>query len=263
MSVQGSNEDEHACRYIDLNCDVGESLGANIIGNDDMLIPLVSSANIACGGHGGDVVHTTNAVRVAIKSGVQIGAHPSFPDTANFGRIKMSMSAVELRETLMTQLDYLSQIVDRENGSIAYVKPHGALYHACSDEQKTAEVFLESVIEFDRGLAILGQPGTLLEASCREKNVCFVREAFADRRYLKTGRLVPRTQAGAVIQTEDEICEQAVSIALGRAIATESNHCLKVSAESICIHGDSDRALFGLKQICSAFANSRVVVRRF
>lgn len=263
MNVQESNEDENTCRSIDLNCDVGESTGAKIVGDDDALIPMVSSANIACGGHGGDADHTTNAVRVAIQNGVQIGAHPSYPDKNNFGRIKMSMSAFALRETLMTQFDYLNQIVDRENGSVEYVKPHGALYHACLSELETAEVFLKSVVEFDSRLSILGQTGTVLESLCRQANVRFVREAFADRRYLSSGRLVPRSEANAVLQTADQICEQAVSLALGRAIATESNHGLKVPADSICVHGDSERAFSGLKQIYSAFANSRVVVRRF
>ncbi|MCL4166797.1 UNVERIFIED_CONTAM: hypothetical protein GTU68_036298, partial [Idotea baltica] len=239
----------------------GESVGSDIVGNDNALIPLVSSANIACGSHGGDSHHTKNAVRIAIENGVAIGAHPSFPDRENFGRKHMSMTPNELRDTLMPQLDYLNDIVVKSGGSVAYVKPHGALYHACAREEKTAEVLMHAVAEFDEGLSILGQTRTVIETLCLKADVRFIREAFADRRYLSNGLLQPRTIEGSVLSSENEIADQALSIATGKGITIDSNHTLQVHAESICVHGDSPQAILGLKQIRSIFAHNRVVVK--
>lgn len=263
MSDQKSELIETPHCFIDLNCDVGEGVGAKIVGNDDALIPLVSSVNIACGAHGGDHQHTANAVRVAMENGVKIGAHPSYPDRQNFGRLAMSISADALRATMASQLNYLGEIVSSANGSIGYVKPHGALYHACAFEIETAEIFLEAVISFDDRLAILGQPGSAIESLCNRKQVRFVREAFADRQYLASGRLKSRDEPDAVFRTDDQIVAQAISIATGRGVTTESNHNLPIRADSICVHGDSSGALSSLKQICSAFSSIRVVVRSF
>jgi len=157
---------------VDLNCDVGESTGSQIVGNDQVLIPLVSSANIACGGHGGD---------------------------------------------------------------IKYVKPHGALYHCCNVDASAAQAVVELAQAFDPSLSMMGQAGTEFERICDQMNVHFIREAFADRRYLKNGRLVPRSQPEAVIRDPTAAGLQAVSIVLQAKVTIDSNHEAEVIGDSICV----------------------------
>jgi UPF0271 protein len=248
---------------IDLNCDVGESIGDNIVGDDDTLIPLVSSANIACGGHGGDHQHISNAVRLAGRFNVQIGAHPSYPDQANFGRKAIAIADSALRDSLLFQLDYLNEIVAAENCAISYVKPHGAIYHQCAVDPQTAELFLNTVLSFNRQLAIMGQPNTKIESLCRQHKTRFVREGFADRRYLQNGQLKSRNEPGAVIGSVPEVVAQAKSIATKNVAPTDFNHLVQVEAESICVHGDNPQATACLKQIHSAFSAANIAICRF
>ncbi len=237
-------------RSVDLNCDVGESTGQQIVGNDAVLIPLVSSANIACGAHAGDETHITNAVKIAIHHGVTIGAHPGYPDRENFGRQAMDLSAEQLGDTLREQLEFLNAIVLRHGGEIKYVKPHGALYHRCNIDAATAETVVEvsrsfgrsSGSSFSRSLSMMGQAGTEFQGVCDSLNVRFIREAFADRRYLESGNLSPRSQIGGVIEDPDEAASQAVAIVFQEKLTTVSNHEVGVIGDSICVHGDSPNA---------------------
>ena len=227
---------------VDLNCDVGESTGSQIIGNDPVLIPLVSSANIACGGHGGDQEHVARAVQIAIEHGVTIGAHPSYPDRENFGRLAMELSPEQLADTLRQQLDFLAGIVSRYGGEIKYVKPHGALYHGCNVDAAIAKTVVEASRAFDPSLSMMGQAGMDFQRVCDQLSVHFIREAFADRRYLKDGSLMSRSQPGAVVSDPKAAGSQAVSIVLQAKVAIDSNHEVEVIGDSICVHGDSPRA---------------------
>jgi len=204
---------------VDLNCDVGESTGSQIVGNDQVLIPLVSSANIACGGHGGDQGHIARAVQIAI------------------------LSPEQLADTLRRQLVFLADIVSRYRGEIKYVKPHGALYHCCNVDASAAQAVVELAQAFDPSLSMMGQAGTEFERICDQMNVHFIREAFADRRYLKNGRLVPRSQPEAVIRDPTAAGLQAVSIVLQAKVTIDSNHEAEVIGDSICVHGDSSNAI--------------------
>ena len=228
---------------VDLNCDVGESTGSQIVGNDQVLIPLVSSANIACGGHGGDQGHIARAVQIAIEHGVTIGAHPGYPDRENFGRRPVELSPEQLADTLRRQLVFLADIVSRYRGEIKYVKPHGALYHCCNVDASAAQAVVELAQAFDPSLSMMGQAGTEFERICDQMNVHFIREAFADRRYLKNGRLVPRSQPEAVIRDPTAAGLQAVSIVLQAKVTIDSNHEAEVIGDSICVHGDSSNAI--------------------
>ena len=227
---------------VDLNCDVGESTGSQIVGDDQVLIPLVSSANIACGGHGGDQEHVARAVQIAIEHGVTIGAHPGYPDRENFGRQAMELSSEQLVDTLQQQLGFLSAIVSRCGGEIKYVKPHGALYHCCNVDAVIAKTVVEVSRAFDPSLSMMGQAGTEFQRICDQMNVHFIREAFADRRYLKNGSLMPRSQPDAVIGDPMAAGLQAVSIVLQAKAAIDSNHEVEVIGDSICVHGDSPSA---------------------
>ena len=245
---------------IDINCDVGESTGKQIIGNDQILIPLVTSANIACGAHGGDRQHVTKAVEIAVQHGVRIGAHPSYPDRENFGRQAMDLSPEQLARTLLEQLEFLAEIVDQHGTSIKYVKPHGALYHRCNTDMSVAQVVVETVQAFDRSFLIMGQSGTEFEKACGSTGIHFIREAFADRRYLESGHLMERSQPEAVIIDPTIAASQAVSIALYNKVAINSNQKTEVIGDSICFHGDNPNAAEILRIAREKLTNSGVNV---
>ena len=234
-------------RWIDLNCDVGESTGTHIVGNDRTLIPLVTSANIACGGHGGDREHITGAVRIAVQHDVRIGAHPGYPDRTNFGRQAMELSALQIADTLRQQLEFLAEITSQHATAISYVKPHGALYHRCNVDLMTAQIVVEVAQEFGGSLSIMGQANTKFEEACNAVGVHFIREAYADRRYLESGRLMPRHLPGAVITDPNVAARQVVSIAKNGVATADSNHEIKVIGDSICVHGDNPNAIETLK----------------
>ena len=245
---------------VDLNCDVGESTGSQIVGNDQVLIPLVSSANIACGGHGGDQEHVARAVQIAIEHGVTIGAHPGYPDRENFGRQAMELSSQQLADTLRQQLEFLAGIVSRFGGEIKYVKPHGALYHRCNVDSATARVVVEVSQAFDPSLSMMGQAGTEFQRICDQMNVHFIREAFADRRYLQNGSLMARNQPGAVISDPKAAGLQAVSIVLQATVAIDFNHDVEVIGDSICVHGDSPSAAEILRSTRDALIQAGVMI---
>ena len=234
-------------RWIDLNCDVGESTGEHIVGNDQALIPLVTSANIACGAHAGDRGHITSAVQIAVQHGVRIGAHPGYPDRANFGRQAMDLSESQLADSLRQQFAFLSELTSRHGSAISYVKPHGALYHRCNVDAVAAQVVVEVALEFGSSMSIMGQTGTKFEEICTAMGVAFIREAFADRRYLQSGQLMPRHLPDAVITDPDSAALQAVSIATHQAVTVDSNHDIRVIGDSICVHGDNPNAIWTLK----------------
>ena len=246
---------------VDLNCDVGESTGSQIVGDDQVLIPLVSSANSACGGHGGDQAHVARAVQIAIEHGVTIGAHPGYPDRENFGRQAMELSSEHLVDTLQQQLGFLSGIVSRFGGEIKYVKPHGALYHRCNVDTVIAKTVVEVSREFDPSLSMMGQAGTEFQRICDQMNVHFIREAFADRRYLKNGSLMPRSQLDAVISDPKDAGLQAVSIVLQAKVAIDSNHEAQVIGDSICVHGDSPSAAEILRTTRDMLIQAGVMIR--
>lgn len=233
------NPASNQARWIDFNCDVGESTGQHIVGNDQALIPLVTSANIACGAHAGDREHISSAVQIAVQHGVNIGAHPSYPDRANFGRQAMELSEQQLVDTLRKQLEFVSEITSLNSAGISYVKPHGALYHRCNIDPVTARVVVEVALEFGSSLSMMGQTATKFEEVCGTMGVPFIREAFADRRYLESGGLMPRHLPGAVITDPNVAASQAVSIVLNKTATVDFNHDIKVIGDSICVHGDN------------------------
>lgn len=249
--------------WVDLNCDVGESTGNQIIGNDKVLIPLVTSVNIACGAHGGDRQHIAKAVEIAVEHGVTIGAHPSYPDRENFGRQAMDLSAERLAGSLREQLEFLAAIVSKHKTSVKYVKPHGALYHRCNVDSSVAQVVVELVQAFGRSLAIMGQAGTEFEQICASMGVCFIREAFADRRYLQCGSLMARSLPAAVITDPSVAALQAASIVLDGKVAIDSNHEVGVIGDSICVHGDNSNAAEILSAVRGKLSSLRVSIGSF
>ena len=226
--------------HIDLNCDMGESYGNYKIGNDDRIMPHITSCNVACGFHGGDPLQIERTIKNALKHNLQIGAHPSYPDLQGFGRRNMNVPPDELKAIIKYQISAVKGITESLGGKLTYVKPHGALYNAAADDKKIAESIVQAIKEIDENLAFLGLAGSKeIQTEAKKAGVKFIAEAFADRRYTASGRLQSRRIDGAVIHHAQIAAEQVLSLVKDQAVTSNLNTSVKVKAQSICIHGDN------------------------
>jgi len=248
---------------IDINCDLGESFGHFKVGQDQAVFPFITSCNIACGFHGGDPLHMENTILAALEHDVRIGAHPSYPDPAGFGRRKMKLSATELKAILKYQLSALVGMTESLGGKVAYVKPHGALYNVAADDEREAKVITDAIAEMNCGLALLGMAGSKMESVAKDQGIPFYAEAFADRKYNDHGRLLSRSLPGAVIEDPMDAAKQVISIVLNRAIQPSEGAEVSVKADSICVHGDNSNALSILKKIDKALLENNIVKKAF
>jgi UPF0271 protein len=240
-------------RYtIDINCDMGESYGNVIIGNDAAIFPYITSCNIACGFHGGDPVHMEKTINLALKYGARIGAHPSYPDRENFGRKKMHVPADELKAIIRYQLAALIGMTNALGGKVHYVKPHGALYNTSAESETEALAIVESIQSMDENLAVMGLPTSRLEDAVKAKGMRFIREAFADRRYHRNGRLVSRDIPGSVIDDPHVATQQVLSIIMKKEVTSMEGDIIPIDAQSICVHGDHPHTLAVLETIDEA-----------
>lgn len=233
---------------MDINCDMGESYGQFKVGNDQALFPYISSCNIACGFHGGDPLTIQQTIQQALLHKVNIGAHPSYPDLAGFGRRKMSLSTAELCANILYQVAAIKGMVESMGGQLAHIKPHGALYHQLSSDKAAALSVFNTIQSINPQLPLIGMAGSPLEQWAQESKIPFIAEAFADRRYIAPNQLMPRQQKGAVIQDPTEAVAQVQGILEQQKINTP-NGSYPMRAQSICIHGDNPAALAILKAL--------------
>lgn len=236
---------------IDLNADVGESFGTWRLGDDQALVPLVSSANVACGFHAGDPLTLRRTVAHAVTHGVVIGAQVSYPDLVGFGRRAMDLTREELEADVLYQLAALDGLARVAGARVRYLKPHGALYHRVLTDRAQAEAVVAAVITYDAGLAVLTMPHGELAAAAEAAGVTVVAEAYADRAYRSDGTLVPRSEPGAVLHDPSEVAEQAVRLAADGRF------------RSICLHGDTPGAVALAGTVRQALLDAGVHVRPF
>lgn len=229
-------------KSIDLNADLGE--GGPF---DDELLQIVSSCNIACGGHAGDEHSMRKTVQAALANGVAIGAHPSYPDREGFGRRPHFLSGTQLRESLLSQIEALDVIAHDCGAELVHVKLHGALYNDAAADIVLAETTVEAVVEVLPESMIVGLPGSELERAAKKASLGFVAEGFVDRAYVDDGRLMPRSEVGAVHQDIETIAAQAVS--------------LVAKVETLCIHGDTPAAASAARRVRVALQHSGVEIR--
>jgi len=239
-------------RYIDLNCDMGEGMAS-----DEIIFPFISSANIACGGHAGDKDTMRRTVELAIRHGVAIGAHPSYPDPADFGRVDLLGSGVTLEDLpgiIYTQLDALQEVCRSFGVRLRHVKPHGALYNRAARDPAVSEVLCRAVLEFDGSLIFYGLSGSALSRAATAAGLRFVSEVFADRTYRPDGSLTPRSEAHALIgdaaasvrQVLKMVKEGRVDVFLtDGSVAGEAG----LDAQTVCLHGDGAHAAEYAKMI--------------
>jgi UPF0271 protein len=228
---------------IDLSADVAEGAPG-----EEEIWPMISSANVACGGHVGDEVSMTEAVRRAKRNEVKIGAHPSYPDRANFGRKSMAMSPAALRATLIEQIAALRAIAARESVPMRHVKPHGALYNDAHKDVVLAGVIIEAIRAVDPELSIVCSNTSQMATAARAAGTRVIREAFADRRYNADGTLVTRSIAGSLL-TVEEAAEQAALLAKHRSVIARDGTRIAVAYDTICVHADMEHAVDRLRAI--------------
>jgi 5-oxoprolinase (ATP-hydrolysing) subunit A len=225
-------------RQLDLNADVGEGDPQT----DEALLQLVSSANIACGLHAGDTHSMRASVRTAIRNGVAVGAHPGFDDREGFGRRPQHLTASEIRELLIRQLDALDAIARVEGTTLHHVKPHGALYNQAETESALAFAIVAAIRAFDPALRFVGRAGSAMAEAARAVRHPFSAEAFADRRYRADGTLVPRSEPAAVLTDAEDVVRQVRSLVTDGEVSASDSSRLAVSFETLCVHGDTPGA---------------------
>ncbi|MEO8431727.1 MAG: 5-oxoprolinase subunit PxpA [Acidobacteriota bacterium] len=221
---------------IDLNADVGEGM------DDGALLPYLTSANVACGLHAGDPSGIDETVALALSHGVRVGAHPGYPDRENFGRVRMEMPADAVEKLVLYQISALDGFVRSRGGTLTHVKPHGALYHAGAEFPDIARAIVEGVRRLRPSLVLVGPADSMLMEAGRDAGLTVAAEAFADRRYLPDGTLVPRRDPDALLSSADEAAEQALSIVRDGVARARGGTFVPVRADTLCIHGDTPGA---------------------
>jgi 5-oxoprolinase (ATP-hydrolysing) subunit A len=229
-------------RSIDLNSDLGEGFGPWKMGDDATMLTLVTSANVACGGHASDPQTMFHTLSIAKKHAVVVGAHPGFPDLLGFGRRVLPYTSAETTRFCAAQIGALVGIAALANWPIRYVKPHGALNNLAADDRTLADAIVEAAAAF-KGLALLAIAGTELENAARARGLEVYSEVFADRGYTSRGRLVPRSHSSAMITDPDVAADRLIEFFRTGAMPTIDGSPVTLSADSICIHGDSPHAV--------------------
>lgn len=229
--------------YIDLNCDLGESFGAYKIGNDTEVIPLITSANVACGFHAGDPIVMGKTVEIAASSGVAIGAHPGYPDLMGFGRRNMTVSAEEAKAYIIYQVGALKAFADARGVKLQHVKPHGAFYNMAGKDIKLARAICEGIASVSEDLIIMALAGSQMCVAAKEVGIRSANEVFADRAYEEDGSLVARSKPGAMITDEDEAAARVVRMVKEGKVRAITGNDIDIKADSVCVHGDGAKAL--------------------
>jgi UPF0271 protein len=235
-----------------LNCDMGESFGAWQMGDDAQAMPLIDQANLACGFHAGDPLTMQRSVALALQYGVQIGAHPAYPDLQGFGRRHLRCSAEEVEALLLYQLGALDAFCRAAGSRLAYVKPHGALYHDLLEDERLLAAALRACGRYREGLPlmVLARVDNTRERRLADQaGVPLLFEAFADRAYQSDGRLLPRSHSSAVHAEAEQTIAQGLAIACGKSFSDCNGQPLQLSADSLCVHGDNPQALAVLRRL--------------
>jgi 5-oxoprolinase (ATP-hydrolysing) subunit A len=248
---------------MDLNADLGEGFGIWQLGDDDALLDVVTSANVACGFHAGDPCTMRRVCTAAAARGVAIGAQVSYRDLAGFGRRFVDVAPDELTADVMYQIGALDAFARAAGTRVSYVKPHGALYNTAVTHEAQASAVVAAVVAHGGGLPILGLPGSALLSAAAAAGLCCVREAFADRGYTPQGHLVPRTQPGALLPDTQAVVERAVRLAVDGQIVAVDGTVLDVEADSLCLHGDTPGAVEHARAVRAALTGAGVELAPF
>lgn len=234
---------------VDLNSDLGESFGRYIIGMDDKVIPLITSANVACGYHASDPVVMDKTIKLAKEAGIRVGAHPGFPDLMGFGRRNMSVTPAEAKAYTTYQLGALGAFCKAHGVKMQHVKPHGAMYNMAAKDYALAKAICEAIKEYDDSLIVMALSGGEMIRAAKELGLRTALEVFADRAYEEDGSLVDRRKDGAMITDENLAIERVVRMIKEQRVTAITGRDIPMKADSVCVHGDGEKALAFVKKI--------------
>ena len=246
---------------IDLNCDLGESFGAYTIGMDSAVIPYITSANVACGYHAGDPLVMQKTVAACKASGVHIGAHPGYLDLMGFGRRNITATPAEIKAYVQYQVGALSAFCAAAGVPLCHVKPHGAMYNMAAKDEALARAICEGILEVNPALTLLALSGSAMVRAARELGLGVKSEVFADRGYQADGTLVPRGRPGAMITDEDEAIARVIRMAKEGVVRSVDGMDVPLVADSVCVHGDGEKALAFVRRIRAALTDAGIEVR--
>jgi UPF0271 protein len=247
-------------RRIDLNSDMGESAESLKNGHDAELMRYITSANVACGGHAGDDQTMRQTLELAKKMGVAVGAHPSYPDRENFGRLEIVIEMEELEISLRYQLERLRRIAEEVGVTIGHVKPHGALYHSASRDPRVAQVISNAARDLG-DVILVGQAGSMALRHWEMLGMRTAAEAFVDRVYEDNGELRKRNVPGALLAVAGASAQQATSIVFSGEVTTSSGERMKMRAETLCVHSDTPNSVEIAREVRQALEGSGVGIR--
>ena len=245
---------------IDLNCDLGESFGAYKLGLDDQVLSYISSANVACGFHASDPVVMDKTVALAKDAGVAVGAHPGYPDLQGFGRRNMTIPPREVKAMVMYQIGALQAFCTARGLKLQHVKPHGALYNMAGKDEALAMAVCEAIQAVDDSLILLGLSGSKMLEAADKIGLRSAREVFADRAYEEDGSLVARTKPGAMITDEDEAVARVIRMIREGKVTAVTGKDIPIRADSVCVHGDSPKALAFVQKIRAALTAEQIQI---
>jgi 5-oxoprolinase (ATP-hydrolysing) subunit A len=248
---------------VDLNADVGEGVGPWPMGDDERLIPLVSSVNVACGAHAGDPLTIDRTVRAAVRHGVAVGAHPGYPDLIGFGRRDLDMAPAELEASLVYQVGAVATFARAAGTTLHHVKPHGALYNLAARDPAVAATIARAVARVSGDLVLVGLAGSAFANAAADAGLAFAAEAFADRAYEADGSLRSRKHPGAILASPEAAAAQALSIVRDGCVTSHDGQVIAVRADTICLHGDTPGAADFASAIRAALAGAGVTIAAF
>ena len=243
-----------------MNCDLGESFGAYKLGLDDQVLPYISSANVACGFHASDPVVMDKTVALAKDAGVAVGAHPGYPDLQGFGRRNMTIPPREVKAMVMYQIGALQAFCTAHGLKLQHVKPHGALYNMAGKDEALAMAVCETIQAVDDSLILLGLSGSKMLEAADKIGLRSAREVFADRAYEEDGSLVARTKPGAMITDEDEAVARVIRMIREGKVTAVTGKDIPIRADSVCVHGDSPKALAFVQKIRAALTAEQIQI---
>ncbi len=241
--------------HIDLNCDVGEG-----VGNEAQLFPLISSCNIACGGHAGDAASIRKILKLAKQHGVKAGAHPSYPDRENFGRVSLDMKDEAFQASIQNQLTDFFMIADEEGIPVHHIKPHGALYNDIARDERLAKLFLAAAADYLDGRLLFVPFGSRIAELALITGVRVSYEAFADRNYNENLSLVSRKQENALITDPEAMMEHVLRMVKGQQVKTLDGSLLPIQAQTFCVHGDTPDAVSLLEKLHTFLENEDIMI---
>lgn len=245
---------------VDLNSDLGESFGRYTLGMDKKVIPLITSANVACGYHASDPVVMEKTISMAKEAGIRVGAHPGFPDLMGFGRRNMNVTPAEAKAYTLYQLGALQAFCKAKGVTMQHVKPHGAFYNMAAKDEALSRAICEAVASFDEKLIVLALSGGELARVAKEMGLRTALEVFADRGYEEDGSLVDRRKEGALITDEEQAISRVIRMVKEKKVTAVTGKDIPIQADSVCVHGDGEKALAFVERIRKALTQEGISI---